>query len=138
MGFKMIYWTPMSGSYFLMGSILEKCRKFWKNGRFSGRIWPDWGNTTRADMPGLGSIGLSIIQTRCRHCIAVSCSIGKTKHNHLEYSLDAPLCHVSLYLLCRTAFSLNTHTSYHAISSNDKFSTYIRFHAKSIRNANVL
>ena len=23
-----------------------------------GRIWPDWGNTTRADMAGLGSIGL--------------------------------------------------------------------------------
>ena len=27
--------------------------------RFSGRIWPDWGNTARADMAGLGSIGLS-------------------------------------------------------------------------------
>ena len=23
-----------------------------------GRIWPDWGNTTWADMAGLGSIGL--------------------------------------------------------------------------------
>ena len=22
---------------------------FGKNGRFSGRIWPDWGNTARAD-----------------------------------------------------------------------------------------
>ena len=32
---------------------------FWKNGRFSGRIWPDWGNTTWADMAGLGFIGLS-------------------------------------------------------------------------------
>ena len=48
----------MSGSYFLYGFILEKCGKLWKNGRFSGRIWPDWGNTTRADMAGLGSIGL--------------------------------------------------------------------------------
>ena len=28
---------------------------FWKNGRFSGRIWPDWGNTAWADMAGLGS-----------------------------------------------------------------------------------
>ena len=54
----MIYWTPISGSYFLKGSILEKCGKFWKNGRFSGRIWPDWGNTTRTDMAGVGSIGL--------------------------------------------------------------------------------
>ena len=25
---------------------------------FSGRIWPDWGNTAWADMAGLGSIGL--------------------------------------------------------------------------------
>ena len=37
---------------------MEKCGKFWKNSRFSGRIWPDWGNTTQADMAGLGSIGL--------------------------------------------------------------------------------
>ena len=53
----MTYLTPMSGSYFLYGSILEKCGFFLKNGRFSGRIWPDWGNTARADMAGLGSIG---------------------------------------------------------------------------------
>ena len=63
MGFNLIYWTPMSGSYFLYGSILEKCGHFWKNGRFSGRIWPDWGNTTRADMAGLGSIGL--MEVKC-------------------------------------------------------------------------
>ena len=37
---------------------MEKCGNFLKNGRFSGRIWPDWGNTTRAEMAGLGSIGL--------------------------------------------------------------------------------
>ena len=48
----------MSDSYFLYGFILEKCGNFWKNGRFSGRIWPDWGNTAWADMAGLGSIGL--------------------------------------------------------------------------------
>ena len=48
----------MSGSYFLYGSILEKCGNFWKNGRFYGRIWPDWGSTTWADMAGLGYIGL--------------------------------------------------------------------------------
>ena len=34
---------------------------FGKNGRFSERIWPDWGNTARADMAGLGSIGLAHI-----------------------------------------------------------------------------
>ena len=59
--FKMIYWTPMSASCFLYGSILEKCGNFLKNGRFSGRIWPDWGNTARADMAGLGSIGLRFV-----------------------------------------------------------------------------
>ena len=57
-GFKRIYWNPMSGSYFFQGSILEKCGHFWKNGRFSGRIWPDWGSTTLADMAVMGSIGL--------------------------------------------------------------------------------
>ena len=30
---------------------------FGKNGRFSGRIWPDWGNAVWADMAGLGSLG---------------------------------------------------------------------------------
>ena len=49
----------MSGSYFLYASILEKCGNSLKNGRFSWRIWPDWGNTARADMAGLGSIGLT-------------------------------------------------------------------------------
>ena len=48
----------MSGSYFLWGSIFEKSGKFGENGRFSGRIWPERGNTTRADMAGLGSKGL--------------------------------------------------------------------------------
>ena len=48
----------MGGSYFLFGSNLEKCGKMWKNGHFSGRIWPDWGNTAWADMARFGSIGL--------------------------------------------------------------------------------
>ena len=52
----------MCGFYILIGSILEKCGKFWKNGRFSGRIWPDWGNAARADLAGLGPIGLNMVQ----------------------------------------------------------------------------
>ena len=48
----------MGGSYFFGGSNLKKYGKFGKNGCFSGRIWPDWGNTTRADLAGLGSIWL--------------------------------------------------------------------------------
>ena len=58
MGFNLIYWTPMGGFYILIGSILEKCEQFWKKRPFSGRIWPDWGNTAGADLAGLGSIGL--------------------------------------------------------------------------------
>ena len=46
-----------------MGSNSEKCENFRKNGRFSGRIWPDWGNTAWADMAGLGSIGLILLQS---------------------------------------------------------------------------
>ena len=57
-GFNLIYWIALCGKYFLKCSILEKYGKIWKNGRFSGRLWPDWGNTARADMAGLGSIGL--------------------------------------------------------------------------------
>ena len=57
MGFNLIYWTPMGGFYILIGSILKKCGKFWKNSRFSGWIWPDWGNAARADLARLGSIG---------------------------------------------------------------------------------
>ena len=43
-----------------MGSNLEKCGNFRKNVSFSGRIWPDWGYTTWADLAGLGSIGLMV------------------------------------------------------------------------------
>ena len=35
-------------------------KTIWKNGHFSMLLWPDWGNTARAAMAGLGSIGLSI------------------------------------------------------------------------------
>ena len=45
---------------------MEKCGNIWKNGRFSGRIWPDWGSTARADLAGLGSIGFYSIITKCR------------------------------------------------------------------------
>ena len=58
MDFNLIYWTPVGGYYFFVGSNLEKYGKFWKNGHFSGWIWPDWGNIAWADMAGLGSIGL--------------------------------------------------------------------------------
>ena len=32
---------------------------FGKTAVFSGRIWPDWGNTAWPDMAGLGSIGFN-------------------------------------------------------------------------------
>ena len=52
MGFNLIYWTPMSGSYLLECSIFgEKLGKTavfpGGSGRIGeiphGRIWPDWG-----------------------------------------------------------------------------------------------
>ena len=58
MDFNLIYLTHMGGSYFLVGSNLEKCGHFRKNSCFSGRIWPDWGNTAWADMTGLEYIWL--------------------------------------------------------------------------------
>ena len=63
MGFNLIYCTPMGCSYVLSCSNLEKYGKFWKNGRFSGQIWPGWGNTAWADMTGLGSIGFKTFWT---------------------------------------------------------------------------
>ena len=66
MGFNLMYYFPMCGLYFFLGSNLEKFGKFWKYGRFSGRIRPDWGNTARADMAGLGSIGLRTFSFRKR------------------------------------------------------------------------
>ena len=35
--------------------------KYGKIGRFFGQIWPDWGNTTWADMARLGSIEIHMI-----------------------------------------------------------------------------
>ena len=55
MGFKMIYWTPMRGLYFLWGSILEKCGKFGKNGRF---YWADMAGLGKYHTGGYGRIGV--------------------------------------------------------------------------------
>ena len=59
MGFNLIFWTPVRGSYFLYGSILKKC----------GRIWPDWEYTTWADMAGLGFIRLMTVSARTHICL---------------------------------------------------------------------
>ena len=61
MGFNFINWNHICGLYFLDGSPLEKCNFLWKISRFSGKIWPDWGNTAWVNMAGLGSIGLLIV-----------------------------------------------------------------------------
>ena len=58
MGFNLIFWNPICGQYFLKCTLLEKYGKISKNSRFSGRLWPDWGNTAQAAMAGLGPIGL--------------------------------------------------------------------------------
>ena len=36
----------------------KNVEKYGKNGRFSGRLRPDWGSTARAATAGLGSKGL--------------------------------------------------------------------------------
>ena len=41
---------------FYLGKMWENMKK--KIGRFSGRLWPGWGNTGRVATAGLGSIGL--------------------------------------------------------------------------------
>ena len=46
----------LCGGFFFFFLNVEK---IWKNGRFSGRLRPDWGHTTRAATAGLGSIGLN-------------------------------------------------------------------------------
>ena len=38
--------------------ILTPPNSFYVDSRFSGRLWPDWGNTARAATARLGSIGL--------------------------------------------------------------------------------
>ena len=54
----MIYWTPISGSYFLVDSNLEKCGNSLKNRRFSRQTRPDRGNASWENVTRLGSIGL--------------------------------------------------------------------------------
>ena len=76
MGFNLIYWKHICGLYFLDSSPLEKCGILLKNGRFFGRIWPDWGNTALADMAGLGSIGLTYSQT-CLYYLPCSSSFSQ-------------------------------------------------------------
>ena len=56
--------------YFLKCSLLEK---IWKNVRFYGRLWPDWGNTARAAMARLGSIGIKVIRRSQEFVVDICC-----------------------------------------------------------------
>ena len=95
MCFNLIYWSPIGGCYFWLGSNLEKYGNFWKNGRFSGRIRPDWGNTARADMAGLGSIGLNVISRLdpilSEHLACSSQSVNRTDIYSREQLLSVHL-----------------------------------------------
>ena len=54
-------------------------------GKTAGRIWPDWGNTARADMAGLGSIGLSRIKLRLVTVKGlISCSLNNSIVNGIN------------------------------------------------------
>ena len=56
-GFNLIYWVSMCGRWFLVLSLGENVGKYGKIGGISGRLRPDWGNTTWAAMVGLESKG---------------------------------------------------------------------------------
>ena len=45
----------------------KNVEKYGKNGRFSGRLRPDWGNTARMATAGLGSKGLMEYQLEVVH-----------------------------------------------------------------------
>ena len=68
MCFKMIYWTPISGSYFLKGSILEKCGIFLKNCVFPG----GYGRIGEILTGGYGRIGVYRVKTMFITCMYFS------------------------------------------------------------------
>ena len=74
MGFNLIYWTPMGGSYFLLGSNLEK---YGKQPFFQADMAGS-GKYHTADLAGLGSIGLKILpssHSTATWCIMVNVSM---------------------------------------------------------------
>ena len=91
-----MYWTPICGRYFLNSSILEKCGKIWKNGRFSGRLWPDWGNTALAAMAGLGSIGMAMSNVAIKVLSSLMSNLRKIPC-HVPYSISYV---TKLYVSC--------------------------------------
>ena len=67
-----------------------------KNGRFSGLIWPDWGNTAWADMVGLGSIGLRKGYVPCHYIATPPCRLSPSPMSHISNLRNG---HVSLWIL---------------------------------------
>ena len=61
MGFDLIYWPLRAVLTFCWVLIWKNMDNFGKTAVFFGQIWPDWGNTTRADLAGLEFIGLRYI-----------------------------------------------------------------------------
>ena len=59
-GFNLIYWTSMSGSYFLYGSILEKMWKLWEKRLF---FWADMAGLGKYHTGGYGRIGVILYIT---------------------------------------------------------------------------
>ena len=64
MGFNLIYWTPMSGSYFLGGSNLEKYGKFWKKLPF---FQTDLAGLRKYYTGGFGRIGVYKVNLEIRY-----------------------------------------------------------------------
>ena len=81
MGFNLIYWTPMGGSYFLLGSNLEKFWKILEKRPFF-----------RADMAGLGkyhglgSIGKGTTRQHYSGKMSQHFQIWKNNRNTTSYT----------------------------------------------------
>ena len=59
----------------------------WKNTEkrpFSGRLRPDWGNTTRAATAGLGSIGLMFVARTTIYNMAINKRISEGKPTRMR------------------------------------------------------
>ena len=74
---------------------MEKGGKIWKNGRFSGRLRPDWGNTARAATAALGSIGLILHGSPSRPSF---CVCGSTSINYIPTVKQCKRCSLQMGL----------------------------------------
>ena len=69
MGFDLVYWTTMGGSYFLVSSNLEKYGKLGKNSIF---FWTDMAGLGKYHMGGYGRIGVYRVNVPFKNVLLIS------------------------------------------------------------------